>query len=99
MAQDAIRGRMNELWTEAREELLGRMDKAEAGDIISGTEWEVRRVCQRLARDCFQLMVQHKVDGLDQTPEGAFSPGGFAAAPARLAEGRAARASGRHRQW
>jgi hypothetical protein len=98
MAQDAIRGRMNELWSKAREELLGVMDRAEAGDIISGTEWEVRRVYQQLARDCFQLMVQSKVEKLDQTPGGAFSPCGVAAGPAGPEEGGPASAPGRHRQ-
>ena len=98
MAQDAIRGRMDDLWSKAREELLGVMDKAEAGTIISGTEWEVRRVYQRLARDCFELMVRGKGEGLDQTTGGAFFPSGVAAGPAGPAEGRGPLASGHHRQ-
>lgn len=98
MSQDAIRGRMDELWGKAREELPGVMDGAEVGDIISGTQWEVRRMHQQLARDCFQPMVRGRIEGLDQTPAGAFSPGGSPAAPGRPAKGGAARASDRHRQ-
>ena len=40
------------------------MDKAQVGNIISGTEWEVRAIQQRLAKECFELMVQSRVDGL-----------------------------------
>ena len=98
MTQDAIRKQMDGLWARAREELLGIMDKAEVGDIISGTEWEVRAIQQRLARQCFELMVQNRVDGLDQTPEGAFSPTGNAAAARGSAKGRGPHAAGHHRQ-
>ena len=98
MAQDAIRRQMDGLWARAREELLGVMDKAEVGDIISGTEWEVRAIQQRLARQCFELMVQNRVDGLDQTPQGAFSPAGDGAAMAGPSQGRGPLAAGRHGQ-
>ena len=94
MTQDAIRKQMDGLWARAREELLGVMDKAEVGDIISGTEWEVRAIQQRLARQCFELMVQNRVDGLDQTPQGAFSPAGDGAAMAGPSQSRSTVRSG-----
>lgn len=75
MSQDAVREQMNGLWVKAREELLRVMEGAPPDSIISGTEWEVREIQQRLARDCFQLMVQGKLDRLGQTPQGVFSPG------------------------
>lgn len=74
MKPDAVRQRMDELWAKAREELLRVMEGAPPDSIISGTEWQVREIQQRLARECFELMVQNKVDQLDQTPRGAFSP-------------------------
>ncbi len=75
MSHDAVGKQMDELWAKAREELLRAMDGAPPDSIISGTEWQVREIQQRLARECFQLMVQNKVDRLDQTPQGGFSPG------------------------
>jgi hypothetical protein len=75
MSQDAVREQMNVLWVKAREELLSAMEGAPPDSIISGTEWGVREIQQRLARDCFQVMVQSKVDRLDHAPQGAFSPG------------------------
>lgn len=80
MSHDTVRKQMDELWSKAREELLGVMEGAPPDSIISGTEWQVREIQQRLARECFQLMVQSKVDRLDQTPPGAFSPGKHPAA-------------------
>jgi hypothetical protein len=87
MAQDAIRKQMDEAWAMAREELLGVMEKAPADNIISGTEWEVRAIQQGLAQRCFQLMVQSKVDRLDQSPTGVFSPGQAGAARGAPAQG------------
>ena len=75
MSHDAVRKQMDELWAKARDELLKVMEGAPPDSIISGTEWQVREIQQRLARECFQLMVQSKVDRLDQTPQGDFSPG------------------------
>jgi len=98
MAQDAIRKQMDQLWTKTREELLGVMDKAQVGNIISGTEWEVRAIQQRLAKECFELMVQSRVDGLDQTPNGVFSPTGNGIAVAGPAQGRGPHAAGHHGQ-
>jgi hypothetical protein len=80
MTQDAVRKQMDELWSKAREELLGVMEQAPPDNIISGTEWQVRQIQQQLARQCFQLMVQSKVDRLDQSPQGVFSPGKGSAA-------------------
>ena len=72
MSQDAVRRQMDEAWNKAREELLAVMKGAPQDSIISGTEWQVREIQQRLARECFQIMVQNKVD---QMRQGAFSPG------------------------
>ena len=97
MTQDAIRKRMDQAWAKAREELLRVMEGAPPDSIISGTEWQVREVHQQLARDCFQLMVQNKVDGLDQSPQGDFSPGGVHPAPRAAPDGQP-RALGDHDQ-
>jgi hypothetical protein len=71
MSQDAVRKEMDEAWAKAREELLAVMAGAPPNSIISGTEWQVREIQQKLARECFQIMAQSK---LDSTLQGAFSP-------------------------
>lgn len=80
MSLDAIRKQLDAEWAKEREKLLKVMQEAPDNNIISGTEWEVRAIQQRLAQKCFELMVQSKVDHLQQSPKGAFSPGGVDAA-------------------
>ena len=63
------------------------MNAAPADNIISGTEWEVRAIQQWLTQWCFQLMVQSKVHRLDQSPEGAFPPGGVGTAQGAPSQG------------
>jgi hypothetical protein len=82
MSQDAVRKQMDEAWVKAREELLAAMQGAPPENIVSGTEWRVREIQQRLARECFQLMIQGKID---QTRQGAFSPAAGPAARPRPA--------------
>ena len=83
MSQDAVRKEMDEAWAKAREELLAVMAGAPPDSIVSGTEWQVREIQQKLARECFQIMVQNK---LDSTLQGAFSPSKDAgSAPGRVA--------------
>lgn len=77
MSLDAIRKQLDTEWAKERERLLSVMEAAPADNIISGTEWQVHAIHQALANRCFELMVQSKVDRLDQSPEGAFSPGGI----------------------
>lgn len=82
MSQDAVRKQMDQAWAKAREELLAVMSGAPPTSIVSGTEWQVREIQQKLARECFQIMVQNK---LDQTVQGAFSPtAGPGSAPGRV---------------
>jgi len=76
MSLDAIRKQLDAEWAKEREELVKVMEEAPDDSIIASTEWHVRAIHQALAQKCFQLMVQSKVDRLDQTPQGVFSPGG-----------------------
>ncbi len=91
MSQDAVRKELDLAWAKAREELLAVMAGAPPSSIISGTEWQVREIQQKLARDCFQIMVQNKLDSAGQ---GAFSP----SARAGSAAGGVAPASDHHDQ-
>ena len=62
------------------DQALGRaMDAVEAapdGQWINASEWVVREAFQELTRDCFQAMIQARVDADPAADAAAFSPGG-----------------------
>ena len=76
------------------------MDAVEAspdGKWIAGSEWAVRGAFHDLMRECFQEVVQAKIDSDPSASAGSFSPGARAG-QGRAIQGRAERGRAQRRR-
>lgn len=76
MDKDDLKRQLTERFQRSLDEALAAVDAAPDGHWISGSEWEVRDVFQRLTADCFGAMVQGRIDRLPPATRAAFPPGG-----------------------
>jgi len=58
------------------EEALSAVQKAPDGQWIAGSEWEIRDIFQKLTAECFQDLVQARLDSHPLASQEAFSPCG-----------------------
>ena len=79
------------------DEALDAVEAAPDGQWIAGSEWAVRGAFQELMRECFQEMVQARIDRDPAAEAGSFSPG---ARPGQdgAVQGRAARRRAQRRR-
>lgn len=75
MDRRALRRRLREKFDEAMDKAVEAVESAPDGQWIAGSEWAVRGAFQELMRECFQEIVQAKVDGDRSASAGSFSPG------------------------
>jgi hypothetical protein len=68
---------------------IDAVEAAPDGQWVAGSEWAVRGAFQELMRECFQEMVQARIDHDPAASAGSFSPGGRPA-PDGAVQGRAA---------
>lgn len=92
MDRRALRGRLRAKFDEAMDRSMDAVEAAPDGQWIAGSEWAVRGAFQDLMRECFQEILQAKVDA-DSDPAaaaGSFPPGAPPAAGGAV-QGRASR--------
>ena len=84
MDRQALRRRLRGKFEEALDKAVDAVEAAPDGHWVAGSEWAVRGAFQELMRECFQELVQARVDADPAAPApapaGSFSPG---ARPAR----------------
>jgi hypothetical protein len=90
MDRRALRRRLRDKAEAAIEKAMDAVESAPDGQWIAGSEWAVRGAFQDLMRECFQEIVQAKVDADPAASAGSFSPGGRAARRGGAVQGRAA---------
>lgn len=90
MDRRALRRRLRDKAEAAIEKAMDAVESAPDGQWIAGSEWAVRGAFQDLMRECFQEIVQAKVDADRSAPAGSFSPGGRVARGGGAVQGRAA---------
>jgi hypothetical protein len=73
----------------ALEKAIEAVQAAPDGQWIAASEWAVRGAFQELMRECFQEIVQAKLDADPCVSAGSFSPGARSASAAAV-QGRAA---------
>jgi hypothetical protein len=73
----------------AVERAMDAVESAPDGRWVAGSEWAVRAAFQELMGECFQAILQAKVDADPAARAAAFSPGGRAAKRVAV-QGRAA---------
>ena len=67
---------MDAAWAKARAAMVRAVESAPDGRVISGSEWEVKGAGQELVRECYQTLVQARLEQRDRATGAAFSPGG-----------------------
>ena len=78
MDKDVLKRRLTERFQHSLAEALAAVEAAPDGQWIAASEWQVRDVFQKLTAECYQEMVQGRIDAQPSASRAAFSPGGQA---------------------
>jgi hypothetical protein len=89
MDRRSLRRRLRAKVEAAVDRAMDAVQAAPDGQWIAASEWAVRGAFQELMRDCFQEIVQARVDADPAAAAGSFSPGTRPATD-RAIQGRAA---------
>ena len=92
MDKEVLKRRLTERFQQSLAEALSAVDSAPDGQWIAASEWRVREVFQKLTAECYQEMVQGRIEAEPSSSRAAFSPGGQAGGGA--SEQGAARSAG-----
>jgi hypothetical protein len=92
MDKEVLKRRLTERFQQLLAEALAAVEAAPDGQWIAASEWQVRDVFQKLTAECYQEMVQGRIEAEPSASRAAFSPGGRAGGGA--AEQGAARGAG-----
>ena len=90
MDRQALKRKLRVKVEAALDKAMRAVDAAPDGQWIAGSEWAVRGAFQDLMRECFQELVQAKLDRDPAASAGSFSPGARPASDGTV-QGRAAR--------
>ena len=89
MDRQALKRQLRAKVEAALDKAMDAVEAAPDGQWIAGSEWAVRGAFQGLMRECFQEIVQAKVDSDPAASAGSFSPGA-GPGPGGAVQGRAA---------
>jgi hypothetical protein len=90
MDRQQLRRELHARVDQALEQAIEAVEAAPDGRWIAASEWIVRTAFQELTRDCFQAILQAKIDADPTSHAGSFSPGKPIAGDAKRAAGDAA---------
>lgn len=76
MDRNVLKAQMRQRFEVTMEAALTAVEQAPDGHWIAGSEWQVREAFQALTADCYQAMVQGRVDDQPSAKQAAFSPSG-----------------------
>lgn len=76
MDTDVLNRRLEQLCSTAMAQARAAVAAAPQGAWIAGSEWQVRDVFQRLARECYEEIVQDRAGQHPSASQASFSPGG-----------------------
>jgi hypothetical protein len=91
MDRQALKRKLRAKFEATLEQAMDAVAAAPDGQWIAGSEWAVRGAFQELLRECFQEIVQARIDRDPAASAGSFSPGGARAGQDGAVQGRAAR--------
>ena len=97
MDRQALERRLRAKFEEAMGKAMSAVEAAPDGRWIAGSEWAVRGAFQELMRECFQEIVQARVDSDPAAAAGSFSPGARPG-PGGAVQGRASRRRAQRRR-
>jgi hypothetical protein len=87
MDRQALRRELHAKVDRALDRAMDAVAAAPDGQWINASEWVVREAFQELTRDCFQAIVQARVDADPAANAAAFSPGGRGGGDGEAARG------------
>jgi len=73
MDRDALKRSLKEQVEQSLEKALDAVERAPDGRWIAASEWQVREIFQKLMSECYQTMLQAKMDAASRHV-GTFSP-------------------------
>lgn len=76
MDKEVLKRRLTERFQQSLSEALAAVEAAPDGQWIAASEWQVRETFQRLTAECYQEMMQGRIDAGPSATRAAFSPGG-----------------------
>jgi hypothetical protein len=97
MDRQGLKRRLRGKLEAALDQAMDAVESAPDGRWIAGSEWAVRGAFQGLMRDCFQEIIQAKVDSDPSAAPGSFSPGARPRSGGAV-QGRAARPRAQRRR-
>ena len=85
MDRQALRRQLRSKLDSVLERAMDAVEAAPDGRWIAGSEWAVREAFAELTKECFQAIVQARIDADSAASGGSFSPGRRRAAAAATA--------------
>jgi hypothetical protein len=74
MNREVLKKQLRERFEHALNRMIGAVEQAPDGRWIAASEWEVRQAGQDLTRDCYQAILQARVEQTPAATEPSFSP-------------------------
>jgi hypothetical protein len=72
MDRDALKRGLTEEFQQSLDQAMDAVERAPDGSWISGSEWEIRELFQKLTAQAYERILQAKLDAAEKS--GAFSP-------------------------
>jgi len=79
MDREVLKHQLRGHFEAALEQMIQAVEQAPDGRWIAASEWQVRQAGQELTQQCYQAIVQARLD-VAQPPAAAFSPDGLSRA-------------------
>ena len=76
MDTEVLKQKLRAQFERRMEEALSAVQKAPDGQWIAASEWEIRDIFQKLTAECFQDLVQARLESHPLASQEAFSPCG-----------------------
>jgi hypothetical protein len=74
MDRDALKRELTQHFQQSLDQAMDAVEQAPDGAWISGSEWEIRELFQKLTAQAYERILQAKLDAAEKS--GAFSPSG-----------------------
>jgi hypothetical protein len=79
MDREVLKQQLLQSFERTLEQMISAVEQAPDGRWIADSEWQVRQAGQDLTRDCYQAILQARIDQTPAAQQPAFSPSGAAA--------------------
>jgi len=95
MDREVLQKQLRERFELALKQMIDSVEQAPDGRWIAASEWQVRQAGQDLIRDCYQAILQARID---QTPAASSPPFSPSAADAPAQQGKPKRSGAQRRR-